>query len=297
MEVINKLVNKGEISAALGFFDGVHIAHQRLISNAVLCAKKNNIKSAVITFQKSPYSIITGTEPSYITDLKTKVEHIEKLGVDYLYLLDFNEFKNLSAKEYIQNILIDSLCTKFIFTGFNHTFGANKGGNSNLLKNFSNFYKYFELPKIELDKIVISSTNIRKFILDGNFSSANKMLGYNFFVSGEVISGNQIARKLGFKTANIIFPNLIVKPKYGVYFGYVTHKNRRFPALINFGVRPSVDKTLTETLEAHILNFDENIYGDEIQVEFVSKIRDEMKFNSYEELKLQIEKDYNSITL
>ena len=294
---INRVLSENKnLSVALGFFDGVHIAHQKLIKKTVELAQKNGLKSGVITFIDSPYCVLKGIDPIYITNEADKINLIQNLGVDYLYILDFNDFKNLNAKEYLNNILIKYFDPNFIVTGFNHTFGKNKTGNPQFLKENSKTYKYFELNEIKIENITVSSTNIKNLIEKGNIELANKLIGRNFSIQGDVIKGSQIARTLGYKTANLIWPNNIVKLKYGVYKGNAEFEGKTYKSLINFGIRPSVDKTLTETLEVHILNFNQDIYNKHLKVELISKIRDEIHFNSIEELKHQIQKDYNSIT-
>ena len=295
MQINRTLSENKNLSLALGFFDGVHIAHQKLIKKTVELAQENNLKSAVITFADSPFSILKGINPAYITSKTDKINLIENLGVDYLYILDFNDFKNMNAKEYLNKILIKYFDPKFIITGFNHTFGKNKTGNPSFLKENAKNYSYFELNEIKVENYTVSSTNIKNLIEKGEIQFANKLLGRNFSIEGEVIKGNQIARKLGYKTANLIWPKNIVKPKYGVYKGRAEFNGKKFTALINFGIRPSIDKNLTETLEAHLLNFSQDIYNKPLRVEFISKIRDEIHFNSVDELKIQIQKDYNSI--
>lgn len=293
----NKTVNENKnLVLSLGFFDGVHIAHSKIITKAKQIAKEKGLKSAVITFEKSPASYFSN-KPFYnlITNEK-KIDLIDKLGIDYLYILDFENFKNISAKDYIENIIIKNFAPDTIITGFNHTFGANKTGNSELLHRYKDF-NYIELDEIKIDNTTVSSTNIKNYIQNGNIEKANNMLGRNFSVSGSVIYGNQIARQLGFKTANIIYNKCMIKPKYGVYKGFVNYDGKKYKAIINFGTRPSVDKNLIETLEAHIINFDKDIYGKNIEVEFTSKIRDEIKFHSINELKKQIEKDIKFIAL
>lgn len=295
MKIIKKLEENKNLSLALGYFDGVHRAHKEIILKTVEIAKENNLKSAVLTFEKSPASYFSNEFVLNITANDKKAELIEQLGVDFLYILNFEEFKNINAKDYIENILIKNFSPKFIITGFNHTFGLNKSGDSNLLSRYPDF-KYIKINELKDNNLTISSTNIKNFIKDGNIIEANKMLDRNFSIKGKVIKGNQIARKIGYKTANIIWDNSLIKPKYGVYSGFVNYKNIKYKALINFGIRPTVDKNLIETLEAHIFNFDFEIYGEILEVEFSSKIRDEIKFNSLFELKTQIEKDIASIT-
>ena len=277
---------------ALGFFDGVHFAHQTLIKKTVELAQKNGIKSALITFLDSPFYILTGKNPSYITLLNDKINLIQNLGVDDIYVLDFNKYKLMEADDYIHNVLIEHFHPKFIVTGFNHRFGANKKGDSKLLSSFNHDFNYVEINPIYKNDILISSTNIKKFISDGEIELANKMLNRNFSIKGTVIKGQEIARTLGYRTANIILDNKLIKPKYGVYFGYSYYKNTKYPSLINFGIRPSVDKNLVETLEVHLLNFNKNLYGEELKVEFETFRRGEIKFSNIEELKNQINSDY-----
>lgn len=277
---------------ALGFFDGVHFAHQTLIKKTVELAQKNCIKSALITFLDSPFYILTGKNPSYITLLDDKINLIQNLGVDDIYVLDFNKYKLMEADDYIHNVLIEHFYPKFIVTGFNHRFGANKKGDSKLLSSFNHDFNYVEINPIYKNDILISSTNIKKFISDGEIELANKMLNRNFSIKGTVIKGQEIARTLGYRTANIILDNKLIKPKYGVYFGYSYYKNTKYPSLINFGIRPSVDKNLAETLEVHLLNFNKNLYGEELKVEFETFRRGEIKFSNIEELKNQINSDY-----
>lgn len=277
---------------ALGFFDGVHFAHQTLIKKTVELAQKNGIKSALITFLDSPFYILTGKNPSYITLLDDKINLIQNLGVDDIYVLDFNKYKLMEANDYIHNVLIEHFHPKFIVTGFNHRFGANKKGDSKLLSSFNHDFNYVEINPIYKNDILISSTNIKKFISDGEIELAGKMLNRNFSIKGTVIKGQEIARTLGYRTANIILDNKLIKPKYGVYFGYSYYKNTKYPSLINFGIRPSVDKNLVETLEVHLLNFNKNLYGEELKVEFETFRRGEIKFSNIEELKNQINSDY-----
>lgn len=277
---------------ALGFFDGVHFAHQTLIKKTVELAQKNGIKSALITFLDSPFYILTGKNPSYITLLDDKINLIQNLGVDDIYVLDFNKYKLMEADDYIHNVLIEHFHPKFIVTGFNHRFGANKKGDSKLLSSFNHDFNYVEINPIYEKNILISSTNIKKFISDGEIELAGKMLNRNFSIKGTVIKGQEIARTLGYRTANIILDNKLIKPKYGVYFGYSYYKNTKYPSLINFGIRPSVDKNLVETLEVHLLNFNKNLYGEELKVEFETFRRGEIKFSNIEELKNQINSDY-----
>lgn len=280
---------------ALGFFDGVHFAHQTLIKKAVEIAKENGLKSSLITFSNSPYYILTGKSPSYITLLEDKIDLIKNLGVDDIYVLDFNKYKLMDAVDYVNKILIEHFHPKFVVTGFNHRFGLNKKGDIELLKSFNSDFSYVEINPVFENNVLISSTNIKKFISDGEIELAGKMLNRNFSIKGTVVKGQEIARKLGYRTANIILDDKLIKPKYGVYFGFSYFENKKYPSLINFGIRPSVDKNLIETLEVHLLGFDGNLYGEQLKVEFQTFRRGEIKFSNIEELKKQINSDYSEL--
>ena len=277
---------------ALGFFDGVHFAHKTLIKKTVEIANKNGLKSALITFMESPYYILTGKKASYITLTDEKIELIKALGIDDIYILDFNKYKSMQAVDYINHILIEHFHPKYIVTGFNHRFGANKQGDCKLLSSYNKNFNYIEISPIFENNILISSTNIKKFITDGKIELANKMLNRNFSITGKVVCGQQIARKLGYNTANIILDTKLIRPKHGVYFGYSYFEDKKFPSLINFGIRPSVDKNLIETLEVHLLNFNGNLYSKMLKVEFLKFVRGEIKFSNLDELKQQINSDY-----
>ncbi len=300
------------LSLALGFFDGVHLAHREILTTAVNFAKKNGLKSAVITFEKSPGAIINPSDENKSRTLQTLEDRLflmETLGLDFAFVLNFEDFKHLSAKEYLENVLIKNFSPKYIVTGFNHTFGARcpdyEQGNSEFLRAHQNLgYKYIEIEKMRLNNTLVSSTNIKKFIEKAYIKEANALLGYDFNIEGTVVSGMGLARKLGFKTANLNWPKNIVKPPYGVYFGAVEYRGEKYRCLLNWGVKPTVNRTvsinaegdlgqnpMTPVLEAHILDFNQDIYGENIRVFFKLPLREEKKFSNIEELKFQIADD------
>lgn len=288
MEIFTELNKNNNLSLALGFFDGVHLGHRAVIKSAVNFAKQNGNKSAVITFSDHPCCYFRGICPKYLLTREQRKKKIQELGVDYLYELDFENISNLTAYDYLQDVLINYFTPNSISTGWNHNFGCQKSGDTKLLRdNAKNFgYKYFEICPQKFDNEIISSTVIRKLISNGDIEKANKMLGYKFTITGEIIKGNQIGRTIGFATANIVYPPELITIPYGVYsvetnFGH---------GIANFGTRPTLNGS-NATLEVHILNFNEDIYGENIIVKFNRKIRDEKKFNSLDELKKQIEND------
>lgn len=292
MQIFSELNKNPNLSLALGYFDGVHLGHQAVIKNAVDFAHQNGNKSAVITFSDHPCCYFWGVCPKYILTRKEREEKIAELGVDYLYELDFESISGLTAEDYLKNILVKHFTPSSISTGWNHNVGYKKSGNVKFLaqhaKKFD--YKYFELPPQKKDNEIISSTSIRKLLSAGKIEKANSMLGYNFLISGEVITGNRIGRTIGFKTANLLYPPELIDLPFGVY----SVDTQFGKGIANFGTRPTVDGKGT-LLEVHILDFDKDIYGQNLTVKFNKMIRTEKKFPSLDALKTQIKLDINSI--
>lgn len=298
MQIFNELnTNKG-LSLAFGFFDGVHIGHQAVIKSAVNFAKENNTKSAIITFQDHPCCFLFNVQPKYLIKRHDKIKFFRDLGIDYLYFLKFDEYLALmSASEYMQDVIIKNFRPSAISTGFNHSFGAKRSGDVNLLctmqKEFC--YQYFEIQPVLFENELISSTAIRTNLAQGNIELVNSMLGYNYFLDETVMEGQQLGRKLGFKTANLIYPNNLVEIGRGVYKVNVEYDGQTYLGVANYGLRPTVNNYEKPILEVHMLDFDKEIYGQEIKVSFLKKIREEKKFNSIDELKAQIQQDIRSV--
>lgn len=291
MQIFTELNNNSDLSLALGYFDGVHLGHRKVILSAVDFARKNRNKSAVITFKDHPCCFFKGVCPKYILTREDRLKHIEALGVDYVYILDFDEdLSRLTAEEYLKNILIDNFTPKSISTGFNHYFGAKKSGGVDLLTKMQSVYRYeyFEIPPQKINNETISSTVIRNALSKGSIQIANEMLGYNFTISGKIVRGQQLGRKIGFRTANLIYPPELIDLPFGVYSVLVHYEGRQYKGITNFGIRPTVSDSHSCSLETHILDFDKDIYGQKISVEFLKMIRQEKKFDSIDDLKAQI---------
>lgn len=298
MQIFTELNKNLNLSLALGFFDGVHLGHKKVIKTAVDFAKRNGIKSAVVTFKEHPSCFFRGICPKYILTREERLKHIEALGVDYVYLLDFNsKLCMLSAEDYLREVLVGNFSPKSISTGFNHYFGAKKSGNVTLLaeKQVEYGYQYFEIPPQKVFGKTISSTAIRELLSKGQIKNANEMLGYNFSITGEVVKGQQLGRTIGFRTANLIYPNELIDLPFGVYSTVVTIDGKKYQGVTNFGIRPTVSDSHKCTLETHILDFEKDIYGKYITVEFIKMIRAEKKFKSLDELKNQIIADVLSV--
>jgi len=283
---------------ALGVFDGVHLGHEKVIINAVKKAQELGTTSAVVTFSKHPRCIISKATPSIISSLEERLELFENLGVQAAVVLDFDEkLAKMTAKEYLENVLIGCLNAKSITIGYNHKFGSDKSGGGKFLEEYSKKYGYKVnvISPVKIDNHVISSSVIRKFILNGDIETAAKFLGRPFKVKGTIIHGQHLGRTLGFPTANLSLPEELIIPLNGVYSGLVKIDSKVYHAVINVGKRPTIGDLKKDLVEAHILDFDQDIYGKTLEVSFLKRIRDEIKFNSLEELKVQIKKDCDFI--
>lgn len=297
MKTVIGFENNPGLSIAMGFFDGVHQAHQVVISNAVYYAKEKGLKSAVVTFKSHPALAVLKRKPQYITTLETRLEKIEKLGVDYTYVIDFDEMiQRLTAEEYLRDYVVKFFSPKAITTGFNHSFGLNKAGTPDFLRKNQDLYgyKYFEIPPIAHNNLVISSTKIRELLMNADIDIANSILGGAFFIESVVVEGNKLGRTIGFPTANIFYPEAILKIPFGVYYSKVEFDGVFYDAVFNFGMRPTIASNSEPVLEAHILGFDKNIYGEKIRIFPLAFIREEKKFKSKEHLAHQIELDKSS---
>ena len=301
MDILNTLENNNNetLSLILGFFDGLHTGHREVIRKGVQYAKDNCLKSALITFRDAPAVILNNSSPQYILTTAEKINKIEELGVDYLYIINFDEdLSKIKAADYLK-MLVEKLKPKAITTGDNHYFGYNKTGSSDYLELMKKEYgyEYFRINPIKFENTVVSSSEIRNALQQGNIKNANFLLGYRFYVRGEVVQGRQLGRKIGFKTANIVYPKNMVKIPDGVYAVEVEIHNKKYIGIANYGSNPTVTNDTKKQIEVHIVNFDEDIYGETIKISFLDKIRDEKKFQTLTELKEQITKDIECLEL
>lgn len=295
MKVIGGLSHIHGLSLALGFFDGIHIGHAVVIKNAVKYAKSMNTQSGVILFRKHPRETFTNKKNENILEFNEKINMLNRLGVDYVFLLDFNEdFAKMTASNYLEQVILPYFQPVAITTGFNHTFGTGGEGTPTLLKKYADDFgfRYFQLPPITTKNTLISSTTIKNAIRNSDFELARNLLGYGFYIKSPVIHGRKIGRTINFPTANLIYPEDVVKIERGVYFVVVSTNRKNYRGVMNYGLRPTVDKgDVIAVPEVHLLDFSGNLYGNIVKVSPIAKIRDEMPFNSLTELKEQITKD------
>lgn len=276
----------------IGSFDGLHKGHLSLISKAVELSKKYNVKSMVNTFKEHPLNVINkDIAPKLIMDNETKIQLLHENELDVLNLSDFVDIMKMSPEEYILN-MIEHYNIKGIVTGFNHKFGHKNEGDVKLLKKLSEKYGFelYIVDPVKVDGEIVSSTSIRKYIADGEIAKANNMLLRPYSLKGIVTHGRQVGRTLGFPTANLKYNNDFIVPGIGVYYAVVECNGKMYKAITDVGYAPTV-RDSDFTIESYMLNFNEDIYEKSIKVNFIEKIRDEVKFSNIEELKCQLERD------
>ncbi len=281
----------------IGNFDGVHIGHQVLLHEVIEKADAIDGTSIAMTFEPHPIRVLKqNNHPPLITLYDQKVELIEKSGIDVLIVVPFTkEFAAIKAKEYVLDILIKRIGAQVIVVGEDYTFGKNREGNINLLRSYAEaldiqveVVDWIPISKKSADRI--SSTRIRNLVMDGRVHDAHKLLGRHYQIKGEVVTGrNRGGKLLGFPTANINLHDELC-PKPGVYGVTVESMDGYYKGVANIGYSPTFDDH-EFTVEAHILDFDKDIYGQDIRVNFIQRIRDEIKFSSIDELSDQITKD------
>lgn len=291
---LDEINNVDKTVVALGNFDGVHLGHQELIREAVDQAKSEGLESAVFTFSNHPSNLIPGCEPvkSILPDEK-KAELIESLGVDHLYDVPFTEeLRDMDAEDFVKDLLVAKMNVKVAVCGFNYHFGARAFGTSEVLEIYGNKYGFdvFELSPYELDGHVISSSFIRLLISKGLVDRCERYMGRNYAVEGEVVVGNKLGKKLGFPTSNLNIDEQMVTPPNGVYTTLLSYDGKKYPSVTNVGVKPTVGN-FEKNIETHIFDFDNELYGKHITVEFLKKMRNEKKFDSLEDLSAAIVKD------
>jgi riboflavin kinase / FMN adenylyltransferase len=279
----------------IGTFDGVHIGHQSILDLMKKATQDGQYESIVLTFFPHPRMVLQqDSSIKLLNTIDEKATLLEKFGIDNLIIHPFDAtFSNLSAEEFVKQILVDQLKIQKIIIGHDHRFGKNRTADINDLVAFGEKYN-FDVEQIsakEVDEIAISSTKIRKALLEGKIKLANKYLGYPYFISGRVIEGKKIGRTIGFPTANIeIAENYKLLPKNGVYIVSSVIKNTLYYGMMNIGNNPTLGEN-EQTIEIHFFNLDENIYHEKLQISFLEHIRDEHKFDSIAELKAQLEND------
>jgi len=280
---------------SLGFFDGVHLGHQQILRQTLAEARQHEALALAITFDRHPNTVVAPERaPGLIYHLSQRLRAIGTLGLDTTLLLHFDHaFSQQPAEQFVTDLVSDLRSVRSINIGRNFTFGHIRSGNVTLLQALGARlgFEVADVPPISCRGHIVSSTRCRQAIQAGDLDAVSEMLGRPYSIAGEVIAGERLGRKLGFPTANVDVAGLIV-PQRAVYAGWALFQNRRCPAVTNIGFRPTLNQRQPELrVEVHVLDFNDELYGQELEFQFVSRLRGEEKFGSLPALQQQIESD------
>ena len=281
-------------AVTIGMFDGLHLGHLKVIDGCLSTSKTNQLKTCVITFSNHPADHFTGKRNELLMPMQEKIDAIENQGIDYLVIIPFDAYiVELPAKNFIQEHLIGRLKAEKVVLGYDNHFGKNREGSISFInEHFGDVLETIAIDVAKVDEVIVSSSQIKKYLSEGDITKANAMLGLPFSVSGIVVHGNQNGRKIGFPTANMALKddNKFI-PQLGVYLCQVKIEAGLFFGLTNMGYRPTLNKDDGIHIETHLLDFDGELYGQRIEIQFIEKIRSEKRFDSFEDLKNQIAAD------
>lgn len=300
MDIVHNLENYNpywnEASLTLGVFDGMHLGHQALTDRLQKRSHKKGRARVLVTYDPHPDLVLGKTKSTNGTELYTYQEKLalfQSFDIDSVVFLKFTrELAQMTALKYLKDILLGKLKAKNIIIGYDQCFGKGRKGDYEFLKLMSKKYDYTvdRIKPVKYKRNIISSSRIRNEIREGNLQLANEMLGHNFFVTGTVVRGFQRGKRIGYPTANLETPSSKVLPGEGVYTAIADHGGKLYRSMVNIGKNPTFQNERL-TIEAHLLDFDSDLYGKGLRLHFDSKIRDEMRFDGPEELTAQLDKD------
>jgi riboflavin kinase / FMN adenylyltransferase len=286
-----------KVYLTVGTFDGIHFGHQKLIDSLKKTAKEGDGESVMLTFSPHPRLVLfpNNTDLKLLNTLDEKIKRLEKSGIDHLIIYPFSKkFSRISALEYVRDFLVKEIKVSTLIIGYDHQFGRNRVGNFDYLKNLSGLYN-FEVKEIsaqDINEINVSSTKIRKALETGDIDLANQYLGYNFCLTGKVIEGRRIGNTIGYPTANLFIEDeQKIIPMIGVYAVKAVVDGNEHKAMLNIGTNPTVNSLNNISVEVHLLNFNQDIYGKEVTLKFVKRLREEVKFENLDQLKNQLQSD------
>lgn len=290
--------SKEHIILTIGMYDGVHLGHQRILKQLVEKAKKNGGKSVLLTFWPHPRKVLQGSvDLNMLSSQEEKLSLLEDFGLDYIVVHPFTKmFSRLNSVDFVRDLLVDRIGVSELVVGYDHHFGRNREGSFEDLERLAEIYG-FKLTRVKEQNVgdtTVSSTKIRNALLEGDVKTASKLLNYLYSVEGTVMHGDKIGRTLRFPTANLKVDSEKLIPGNGVYWFRTFYGLTKYNGLINIGTRPTL-KGKERRIEAFIFDFDKEIYGKKLKVEFIEKIRDEKKFETTEALKVQIELDSQKV--
>ena len=285
-----------DLSIALGYFDGIHQAHQRVIQQAVTYATTHQLKSAVLTFATNPNVFLKKrTQETLLTPLPEKIRLLTELGVDYLIIVPFNQtVASLAPADFIQKILVP-LRVRHVVTGFDFRFGYKGQGDVRVLAAYPTQFSLDVVMKRELEGEKIGTTEIRTYLAKGDVDMVTKMLGRTYRMSGRVVIGRQKGREIGFPTANLELDDRYEVPARGVYAVNVLIADRVYRGMCNVGHNPTFNYNENISIEVHLLDFSGDLYGKRLSLEFIAFIREEQRFSSVDALISQLQADEKTI--
>lgn len=281
---------------AVGTFDGLHLGHRLIVEKLVDTAKIHNLKSVILTFDPHPRKVLFPERGlNLILSPEEKVEVLSTTGIDYLIVHQFDKnFASIKSDAFMRDVLVGQLGMKYLVSGFNNHFGCDRMGDNVTLNSYGKSFGFdiSRLDAAQLNGISASSTLVRNALIDGDVQKAAEILGYSFYISGKVVHGKKIGTKIGFPTANVLRDcNDKIIPKDGVYAAGIQVRGNLYSSVVNIGENPTVSDRGVTTIEAYIIDFEGDIYGEDVRVFFYRRIRDQRKFNSLSELTEAIKRD------
>lgn len=281
------------VALGLGNFDGVHLGHQELVRRLVAECRERNYVAGIMTFDPHPLAVVRPSEcPPFLMTHEAKLAMLERLGIDLVVAVPFSlEFAQLSPYEFVNEVLCADIAVRSVYVGYNYTFGHRGQGTPDTLVEYASLcdYDVRVIEPVTIDNAVVSSTLIRSLMLEGRIDEARKFLGYDPFLDGMVVRGDRRGTAIGFPTANLAVKKDLVVPARGVYAVKAETLGETFWGVANIGVRPTFKESGAErTIEVHLLDFGRELYGQGLRVHFISRLRDERKFGSVNELLRQI---------
>ncbi len=279
----------------IGTFDGVHIGHQKIIKKLTKKASEKNLISVVLTFFPHPRMVLQqNSNIKLLNTIAERKEILSALGLDYIYVQEFTtDFADLTAREFVKTVLVDQLKAKYIIIGYDHHFGKNRAANIDDLRAFGTEFDFQveEISAQDVEDVAVSSTKIRNALKSGDIQTATAYLGYNYYINGTVVKGKGFGKKMEFPTANINVDEVYkLIPKNGVYAVSSLYKGKIIYGMMNIGINPTFEAD-KKTIEAHFFDFNENLYGQDLKINFLDRLRDERKFESVEALMAQLTQD------
>lgn len=279
----------------IGTFDGVHIGHQKIIKKLTKKASEKNLISVVLTFFPHPRMVLQqNSNIKLLNTIAERKEILSALGLDYIYVQEFTtDFADLTAREFVKTILVDQLKAKHVIIGYDHHFGKNRAANIDDLRTFGTEFDFQveEISAQDVEDVAVSSTKIRNALKSGDIHTATAYLGYNYYINGTVVKGKGFGKKMEFPTANISVDEAYkLIPKNGVYAVSSQYQGKIMYGMMNIGINPTFEAD-KKTIEAHFFDFNENLYGQDLKINFLDRLRDERKFESVEALMAQLTQD------